>query len=332
MIFLFLLIALIALSYTLSRSTDVLISGINQLAKGTAVEASGLTAIVVGLATSLPELFISIVSALEHNQTLPLGLVMGSNIANISLVIGGAALFSGLVKARDEVYKREIVYAFLIGTLPLVLLLDKQMTRIDGLVLLIVYLIYSVLTLTKKRTKRLKKLSREYYEETGFRYKVLTLLGKKDVSHGATKLAIGVALIIICANLIVNLSETIAGYLKIPIILVGLFLISIGSTLPELSFGIKTIAKKEYLMAFSNLVGSVVVNSSLILGIVALIAPYGIGESSITYYLSVIGFVVLFGVFWLLTYSEKRLDRWEGLLLILIYFAFLTLQFGVNQA
>src|SRR5690606_11192199 len=132
-----------------------LVTGLNQLVKGTAVDSFGITAIFISLATSLPELFVGVASALKGDSNLSLGVLMGSNISNISLMLGLAALVAGQLKAADKVFKKDILYTFLIGCLPLVLLLDKNLSRIDGAVLLIVYAIYNILTLTTKRKRRL---------------------------------------------------------------------------------------------------------------------------------------------------------------------------------
>lgn len=326
MMLFFLAIALLALSYLLSRATDVLVIGINQLSQGTAFEAYGLTTFLVALATSLPELFVGVASALEGESTLPLGVVVGSNIANVSLVIGGAALVSGLVRAENRVFKKDILYAFLVGCLPLLMLLDKELSRLDGAVLLLVYIFFVVVTMTRRKRRRLKQVEEEYYEDADLSHKVLRVLGKKDVEQGMLRLVLGSAALIVCADLIVRLSSLIADLIHIPIIIVGLFMVSVGATLPEFTFELKTIGRKEYLMTFGNIVGSVVANSSLILGTVAVLAPVRLGQGSTAYFASVIAFVVVFSMFWWFTYSKKMLERWEGAALVAAYFVFILVQ------
>ncbi len=323
---LFLAIALLALSYILSRATDVLVIGINQLSKGTTFEAYGLTTFLVALATSLPELFVGVASALEGESTLPLGVVVGSNIANVSLVIGGAAVISGLVRAQNRVFKKDILYAFLVGCLPLLMLLDKELSRLDGLVLLVVYVLFIAVTMTRKKQQRLEKVEEEYYEDTDISHKILRVLGKKEVEQGMLRLTLGSATLIICSDLIVRLSSSIADLVHIPVIIVGLFMVSVGTSLPELTFEIKTIGKKEYLMAFGNIVGSTVANSSLILGVVAMLSPVKLGQGSTAYFASVIAFVVIFALFWGFVWSKKTLERWEGLVLVAAYFVFVLVQ------
>ncbi len=326
MMFVFLLIALIGLSYLLSRSTDILVVGIKQLSVGTAFEGYGLTTFLVALATSLPELFVAVAAALKGDASLPLGVVMGSNIANVSLVIGGAALLSGAVKARDSILSRDILYAFLVAALPLLMLLDKNLSRVDGLVMLVVYVLFVMLTLRGKKKKRLKKVEEKYYDQRDITHKVLSLVGNKDVEQGMMRLTVGSGMLIVSADLIVRLSEMMADLVGIPVILVGLFMVSVGTSLPEITFEIKTVSKKEYMMAFGNIIGSTVANSSLILGAGAVISPLVINGQSRVYYLSVVAFVLMYSMFWGFSYTKKRLERWEGLALIVAYFGFVLVQ------
>jgi len=323
----FLIVALLALSYVLSRATDTLVTGITQLSENTSFEASGLTALFVALATSLPELFVGAMSALEGKSGLPLGMVIGSNIANISLVLGGSAVISGLVRARDEVLMRDVLYSFLIGSLPLLLLLDRNLSRVDGVVLLVVYVAFNVMTLRGKKREQLDVVEHEYYEEKGLGHRILSFMGKRDVEQGMGRLVVGSVLLLVSSELIVRLAGQIAEAMKAPVLFVGLFMVSVGTSLPEFAFEIKTIAKKEYLMAFGNIVGSTVVNSSLVLGVVALLKPVVLStEAANTYLISVIAFVLMAAVFWLMTYTKRQLERWEGGVLVVLYFVFVLVQ------
>lgn len=327
----FLVVALLALSYVLSWSTDVLVLGIKQISRGSKFEAFGLTTFLVALATSLPELFIGVTSAVEGKPVLPLGVAVGSNIANISLIIGGAALIAGAVKARDEFFRKDVLYAFLIGSLPLLLLLDSRLGRTDGLVLLVVYFIFVLITLSGKLGKVEEEAEDKFYVEKDWSHRILRVFGQKDLEQGLARLVVGSALLIVCSDLIVRLSVYIAGMLNIPTILVGLFMVSVGTSLPELTFEIKTIGKKEFSMAYGNVIGSTVANSGLILGVVALLSPIQVGRGMNAYFISVITFVLLFSLFWVFTWSKKSLDRWEGAVLVGAYFVFALVQMRFIQ-
>lgn len=322
------ILGLAVLSYILIKSTDMLISGLRQISSGTSLGAYGLTAVLVALATSLPELFVSAAAALKNNSELALGLVLGSNIANLSLVVGLAALMAGAMKAADRIYKRDIFYAFLIGSLPLVMLIDRKLSRLDGLVLLLVYVLFNVVALTSSKKKELKRVGEKFYgdEKRGLGHKIFVTLENREVEKGLRRLALGSALLIVSAELIVRLANQLAVVTGFPIILVGLFMIAVGTSLPELIFEIRTITRGEHLMAFGNIIGSTVANSSLILGVTAMLSPIVLAGDSRVYLTSVVAFVVVFLLFWLFTYTKRELSRWEGLVLVLVYFSFVLVE------
>jgi cation:H+ antiporter len=151
-------------------------------------------------------------------------------------------------------------------------------------------------------------------------------VGRKDVERGLIRLVAGSAALIVASDLIVKLAIQMAELIHIPVLLIGLFLVSIGTTLPELTFEIKTIGQEEYLMVFGNIVGSIVANSALILGLVALLSPINLGRGVGPYMVAVIAFVVMYAIFWFFVYSSKRLERWEGLALVLFYLVFVLVQ------
>lgn len=321
------ILAIVFLSYTLSRATDFLVSGLEQLSDGSKLKTYGVTAFFMSLATSFPEIFVVISSALQGGEALSVGVIVGSSISNISLVIGGAALISGSIQARDKLFWRDVVYAFIIGCLPLVMLLDKVLSRIDGLVLILIYGLFIFHTLRGKSRKRLDRVEDEYYYEPSLRHRILNILGRRDLKYGLFRISLGAFLLVVCADWIVRLAEYTAWSLSLPIILIGMFLVSIGATLPEFVFGIRTVAKHQYTMTLGNLVGSVVTNSSAVLGLGAIIRPIRLDGDSTAYYISVLAFLILFGIFVALIQSEKKLTRIEGMILVGGYLLFALIQF-----
>jgi len=127
---------------------------------------------------------------------------------------------------------------------------------------------------------------------------------------------------VVAADLLVQVAGDLAVSLKIPAFLMGLFVVAVGTSLPELVFEIEAIRKKEIGMVYGNLLGSVAANSTLVLGLTAMISPVNLNNGFKPYLLATVAFVVVFGVFWLLVRTKKRLDRWEGAVLILIYLVF----------
>ena len=326
----FFVISLIGLSYALSRATDVLVSGLKELAEGTAMEDYGLTTLLVALATSLPELFVGVASALENRPSLIVGTVVGSNIATFSLILGGAALISGRVKAKDKIFRQDILLSFLIGSLPLVLMLDGVLSRENGFILLAVYAMFNMFVLRGKRRKKLVQAENEYYDDDPFWHRIVSFAGRREVEVGLGKFLIGSVVLVVSSGLIVELASRIATELGAPIILVGMFMVAVGTSLPELAFEIKTIRKREYTMAFANVVGSIVVNSTLVLGVVSAISPIVMDGALPAYNMSVLAFVLLFFVFWYMVYTKKTLERWEGAVLLGLYLAFVFVQISFD--
>ena len=321
---LLLLLAIIVLSFILIKATDILLSSIRQVALSTGIDKFGLTAFILALATSLPELFVAITAAVRGEPTLSLGNVIGSNIANLSLVMGGAAAMAGVVKASDKFIKIEVLHTFLAGSLPLLLLLDRQLTRQDGLVLLFVYLLYNLTVLRPKRRQMIEAQTRG--EGTWIRRTWYRIQGT-NIERPVTKFFIGISLLIFSADMLVRVAEKIANIFDLPFILVGMILVAVGTSLPELSFEIAAIKKQESQMALGNILGSVVANSTLILAVTALISPITLTNGLRPYLVATIAFILIFGLFWLFVKTKRTLERWEGIILVIIYFLFVFLEF-----
>jgi len=138
-----LVIALIFFSFILIKSADLVIIALRRISKSSHTGVFALSAIILALGTSLPELFIGVTSALEKSPSLALGVVLGSNIANIALVGGITALVVGKIEVHGSFLKRDVFLALLAGILPIILILDGELSRVDGLVLLAAYAAYA---------------------------------------------------------------------------------------------------------------------------------------------------------------------------------------------
>ena len=314
----FYLFLLIVFSFALIKATEILVEGLKSLADSIKIGKFALTSFILALATSLPELFVGLAAAFRGKPSLSLGNVLGSNIANLSLVIGGASLVAGSVQVFGEILYRDICYGFLVGTAPLILLLDNRLGRRDGLILLALYVWYNLTILRGKR--------QEMWEKGWTRRLLHKFLPKKHGTEWA-KLFLGIILLLLAAEGIVKTAESFALGFGIPLFLVGLFLVAIGTSLPELAFEMKAIKKKQASMVFGDLLGSIVANSSLVLGLVALISPIKIFYLQ-EYLLATIFFILIFGAFYFFVRTKHKLERWEGGLLFLFYLLFAAIEFS----
>lgn len=310
---------IVGLSVVLMKATDVVVAALHGLANRTKLGTFGVAAILAAVATSFPEIIVGILAALEGKPELSLGNVIGSNIADLSVIIGLAALVGGSVGVVGDFLRRDFFTAFLVGAVPLLLLIDGRLSRADGLGLLAVYLIYSLATVWEQRAYRSKR---------GFRWgKVWQKVEDWETDKQFGWLLAGAVVMVVAANLLVKTTSDLAVALKIPGFLVGLFIVALGTSLPELVFEIEAIRKKEIGMVYGNLLGSVAANSTLALGLTVVIAPLQLGRGVRPYLLATIVFVIVFGIFWWLVRSKKRLDRWEGALLVAVYGVFVWLEF-----
>ena len=310
------LLLLAGFSALLIKSTDILTDSLQEISKLTKVGKFAITSLLLAFATSIPELVVGVTAALEGRPNLALGVVLGSNIADISLVIGGAAVISGTFSVAGEFLKIDIFSVFLAGAMPLMLLLDGDLSRVDGVILLLVYLMYNYGLLSSRKKRPEDGKSRLLTMG-------LTKTFNKKMNKWLAWLFLGAAMLMFSADMIVKVGSSLAEVMGVPVFLVGLFLVAIGTSLPELSFEIKAIKKKQAGMALGDLFGSVVANSTLVLGVVSLISPIKLVNGLSEYLLAAAAFGVLFLLFWYMVRTKRKLERWEGVVLLVSYVLFI---------
>lgn len=298
----------------------MIIVAIRRLSRQTHTRAFAISAIILALGTSFPELSVGITSALEKTPVLSLGVVTGSNIANIALIGGLTALVAGRVRVYGEYLRRDVWMALVAGMLPLILLVDRHLSRVDGLILLVVYLGYA----TSFFRARFIQIGREHQEES-FVYRFFRKFNHVDSEKRKElgRFFVGIAILLFSADAIVKLATYLASLVNIPSFVVGVVFIAVSTSIPELAFSLRSIEEHEPSMFFGNLLGSTIANSTLVIGTVAIIHPievYAVNE----YFVAVGFFALVFLSFWYFIRSKHRLDRWEAGLLLLLYVAFLV--------
>lgn len=318
-----LIILIIFFSFLLIKAADLVIVAIRRLAKETHTKVFTLSAIILAIGTSFPELFVGLTAALENSPAISLGDVTGSNIANLSLVAGIAAIFSGRIRVRGNFLKRDIWIAMVAGILPVFLMFDAVLSRVDGLILLAVYAGYA----TSFFRRRYEQIAEEQ-QELSFAYRFLRKLNHIDSRKRKElgKLFIGVALMLFSADMIVRFASMIAESVGVPTFLIGVVIVAIGTSLPELAFSFRSLEDHEPSMFFGNLLGSTIANSTLVIGVVSIITPIHvvfIGK----YLIAVAAFFAIYITFWYFIRSKHRLDRWEAFMLILMYITFVLIEF-----
>lgn len=271
----------------------------------------GITPLVVGLTvvafgTSTPELVVSLKAALLGNSSISLGNVVGSNIANIALILGVAALIKPL-DVHAKVIMREIPIMIGISLLLLLLLLDGELGFIDGLVFVSGIIIYTFVNVWMARKEKSPEVDKEFKEG---------LKSKLGIPVSFVLMITGLGLLIFGANLFVQSAVAIARMFKVSDAIIGLTIVAIGTSLPELITSIVAAYKNEADIAIGNVVGSNIFNILGILGITALIIPVSsVGISYID-----LG-VMLFTAIIILPLSRTgfSISRIEGAVLLIAY-------------
>jgi len=319
----FQVISLIALCLILIYSTGLIVHSLKSLVRLSKLGAYGITAFVLAISTSLPELIVSIVASIEGNTSLVLGNIIGSNIADLSLVVGGASIFGGSLAVSGTILKRDIYLTGVAGLLPIFLIADGTLSRPDGIVLLVIYLIL-VSTFLRSHHQSLAKNAMSVSPLRRLLSMVINGNGRSTLG----KFILGISLLLISSHLIVKISSALAISTGLSTLFIGLFIVAVGTSLPELAFEIKAVASGQTKMALGDLLGSVVANSTLILGIASIIRPLTLTERGLIPYGTAIGaFTVMYITFILFIRSKKKLEWWEGTILVIAYIAFIFIEY-----
>jgi cation:H+ antiporter len=315
-----LLLALIALVW----SADKFVFGASSLARNLGISPMIIGLTIVAMGSSAPEMMVAATASMQGNVDTAIGNAIGSNITNIALVLGITALLKPLAVSSQTV-KREIPLILGITALAYFVLLDQHFSFIEGIVLIIGFAVYilALLFITLQKTKG--KPSDD----------PLILEAEKDVAPAVEMkfsilwLVVGMIILPLSASYLVDSSVFIAKAFGISDLVIGLTIIAIGTSLPELAASIASILKKEDDLALGNIIGSNIFNILAVLPIAALIAPGDIDPLATTrdapYMLGIT--LLLF----ILCFSRKlgyfRVTRAKGALLLLTFFAYQALLF-----
>lgn len=274
------------------------------------IKKKKVTAILIGFSLALPELFVGIASALSGKPQMAFGTVVGANMANLSLIIGGLAVIVSAIPVVGEYIEKDLWVTIGLALLPFLMLFDGTISRFDGGILVTLYFVYAFyLSNERVATKQAKN------KIVGFETWGLPIV-----------LILGLTVMAVSSWRLVQIAVRIAAVWGVSWFWMGLLLIAFGTTLPELLLISFSRKKHKASLALPDLLGSVALNSTLILGIVAIITPVVIG-GSIQRGLSGMFLVIVLGLFWLFTKSKRKLERWEGVVLIGVYLMFVGLQF-----
>lgn len=304
----------------LTKGADILVDGSADLARFLRVSPVLVGLTIVAFGTSLPEFIVSLFAVLSGSADISVGNIVGSNIANIGLVIGISALFVPLV-VKSTTLMYEFPFMLVSSFLFLLLANDSYLFgekgffigRIDGLILLVIFIIFIVYVYRSLKNQRQEKaMNKEFAKE--FKH-------KNPLWKNSLMIGLGIIMLVAGGKLFVNSASDLAKLFGFSEAFIGVSIVALGTSLPELFTSVVAAYKKEASIAIGNIVGSNIFNILMVLGIVGLIKPIAINQSLLFFDgMIMIGITLLFLLF---STVGKNLQRWEGVVLLLSYISYI---------
>lgn len=325
----------------------LLVAGGELLVRGAAGLAAriGMSPLVVGLtvvafATSAPELAVTLGAVLHGEPGLAVGNVVGSNIANVLLILGASALILPLV-VKLQLVRVDIPFMVAFSVLFFLLAGDGGLSRVDGLVLFVLLVLYiSVAIILSKREGRADDLNGpgaaiatrsagRVGQTVGQNADTMTeavqevRVNDGSIGRDLLSLLLGVALLVVGANVLVRGATGIATAFGVSELIVGLTVVAVGTSLPELATSIVAVRRGQRDLAVGNVVGSNIFNIGAVAGLAGIISPTGLPVPGSALALDIPLMIAAAAVLLPLAFTGKVIARWEGTLLIGLYLTYL---------
>ena len=300
----------------------LLVAGAEGFVRGAAKLAAviGLSPLVIGLTvvsygTSAPELAVSLQASFQGQAEIALGNVIGSNIFNILMTLGIAALVVPLTVAQ-QIIRLDVPIMIGVTVLMLMFAADGELGRLDGLILLAGSLVYTAFLVYQSRKESNVSVQEEYEQEYAETAQRSWRLALKNVAI----LVVGLTVLVLGANLLVFGATAIAESFGVSQLIIGLTIIAVGTSLPELATSLVACYRGERDIAVGNVVGSNIFNILTILGVTATFHGVPVSNAAISFDIPVMLAVAIASL--PIFYTGNRISRWEGLLFISYYVAY----------
>lgn len=288
------------------KSADWLTNGAVGLATKLGISQIVIGLTIVAIGTSMPEFFVSIVSAIKGTPDLAVGNIVGSNIFNVLLIVGVAATVAPIAIQRATV-RRDIPIAIVASIMLTFMMLDDNISRIDALILFAAFIAFIWITLRNSKN--------DANEKDASTEKVIPTW--KSVLF----IILGLVGLVLGSNIFVDNASSLAHGWGISDAVIGLTIVAGGTSLPELATSAVAARKGDSGIAIGNVLGSNVFNILMILGLTGIISPMHI--QNITY-IDMAVMVISMALFWLFSFTKLRVERWEGCVLIACFLGYIT--------
>lgn len=302
----------------LVRSADIFVEGAAAIARHFGMPPLLIGMIVVGFGTSAPELSVSALSALQGNPGIALGNAYGSNITNIALILGLTALISPIA-VHSQIIRKELPILFAITLFVFSLLFDGELSHTDALLQLLVFA--GLMTWMTREGMKTKTDALEIEMESELEEHAMSF------SQAMIWLIAGLVLLIISSRLLVWGAVSIAHDLGVSDLIIGLTIVAIGTSLPELASSVMAARKGEHDLALGNIIGSNLFNTLAVVGLAGAIQPMSIPSEIINRDWVLMALLTL--ALFILGYDRSgngngNINRIEGSVLLLVYVAYTT--------
>ena len=305
--------ALVAGILILIVSADKFVEGAAATARRFGMAPLLIGIVIIGFGSSAPEMVISALSAMNGNPGIAVGNALGSNIANIALILGVTALLSPIAVKSSIVVTELPALALLTAAAGVLLLTDGNLSRFDGIVLIVSFLIimgWLVYNALQSSDDEIATILETELTET------------MSLPKAVTMLVLGLVFLVISSRMMVWGGVEVAEALGISDLIIGLTIVAVGTSLPELASSIAAVRKNEHELALGNVIGSNMFNISIVLGIAGTIAPTTLDRDVLTRDFPFMGLLTL--ILFLVTYwfrgpGTGRINRFEGGFLLLGY-------------
>ncbi len=292
----------------LVKGGDYLVDGSVAIARHAKLSNMIIGLTVIGFGTSMPELLVSTQAALADNSGIAIGNVVGSNISNIALILGMSALICPLPSSRSTLLV-ELPFMILATILFVGIAMSGSIDRIPGLLLFALLIIF-VSWQIRRSLKQQKNAEKSVEAPSMSIWKALIVV------------AISFVALVWGADMLVDSASNIARQLGVTDRIIGLTIVAVGTSLPELFASVMAARKGEADMAVGNIIGSVSFNILSVIGLSAAICP--IQHSDVGFLPDYLFMIFLCVLLWFFMRTKRLLERWEGLVLLLFYIAYIV--------
>ncbi len=319
MIWLYILIFIIS-CVLLYFASSWLIKGLMRMAKFLGWREFVVAFFIIAFAGTLPNLFIGINSVIRKIPQLSFGDIVGGNMVDLTLAIGLAVLIGGAsLPAKSKTVQTSAIFTVIIAVLPLILILDGILGRVDGLILLFAFTLYIFWLFSKE--ERFKKIYDSDKEKPIRKFRNFL----KDLG----KIILALILLLVAAEGIVRSAHSLSEDLNIALPIIGILIVGLGNALPETCFAIISARKRQTWMILGNLMGSIIIPATLVLGIVALLYPIEIADFS-PFAIARIFLVISALFFFIIIRTGQRITKKEAIVLVGVYILFVLSEIFLN--